>query len=121
MESDLSKINRAAQAWFSFAEKALLPSDAIALPHSCKGGFIQTTETGTGIDTIFIADSLARCGHDIDTAATGEAALELIPTGNCDLVLLDVMPPAGCRFEECGLIEVQGKGSMKTWRLTGRT
>jgi adenylate cyclase len=119
-ESDLSKINRAAQTWFNLAEKALLPSDAIVSPHSLKGVFTQTTETGTEIDTSFIEEKLggeehwsgrvlivdvdpnnrdilsrrlARYGHDIHTAATGEAALDLIPAGDFDLVLLDVMLP----------------------------
>ena len=55
-----------------------------------------------------VSDLLSTEGHEVDTAADGEAALAKASAGNFDLVILDVMLPKRTGFDVCRELRQKG-------------
>jgi DNA-binding response OmpR family regulator len=56
-----------------------------------------------------LARALERSGYSVVTAETGERALELLVSGNLDLVVLDLMLPGMDGFELCRRIRLESQ------------
>ena len=55
-----------------------------------------------------VSDLLSTEGHEVDTAADGDAALAKVSAGNFDLVILDVMLPKRTGFDVCRELRQKG-------------
>jgi adenylate cyclase len=119
-EADIARIAKAAQTWFETAERLMLPRDEIHSTKRFRRYEESNADPDSPADTIFIAKAIAsehrfqgrllvvdddrenrdvlacrlqRHGHTVETANTGEEALDSLKTGKFDLLLLNVIIP----------------------------